>query len=167
MPDDVAGIIFFKIINVGTLYGILEKLLKKKHGATYSLFFNSFLKILRNEISAKRNEIVHWNVTHFVNEDGHELRLMPPNMWEYGPNSPPEITTEKLIEFIDKCVFFGRLCNMFTVVITPEMLANVDAASQRTWRDIFLQPVVYPPPLGHPLNPKPPAPEIQPPPSPV
>src|SRR5579864_9620807 len=55
MPLDVAGIIFFKIVSAGTLFSILEKLMRKKHGETYALFWNSYLKTLR-KASEERNE---------------------------------------------------------------------------------------------------------------
>ena len=59
MPPDVAGIIFFRIVNAGTLHSILERLMKKKHGTTYSSFWGSFLDAIRGT-SQRRNEIVHW-----------------------------------------------------------------------------------------------------------
>lgn len=107
-PLDVAGIIFFKIVNAGTLYGILEKLQRKKHGATYSLFWNSFLKTMRHDISEMRNQIVHWNAVNVIGDTGYTgLVLRQPNLWDLGPNSPPPITTAGMQEFIVKCDFFA------------------------------------------------------------
>jgi hypothetical protein len=167
MPMDVAAIVFFKIVNAGTLHGILEKLLKKKHGATYSIFWNSYAKTIR-QVTEVRNHVVHWNVSTTIDDSGFSgLSLIPPNIWEYGPNSPAPITTADLLEFITQCDFLTRLGNMFHMILTPHIVAGMDAGTVQTWRDIFLQPVTYPPPGNHPLCPKTPVPGNQPPPSPA
>jgi hypothetical protein len=165
-PLDVAGIIFFKIVNVGTMLGILEKLLKKKHGTAYSLFWNSFLATLR-QISETRNWIVHWNAATFLEDHGHSLGLTPPNIHDYGPNTPPPIKTANIIEFMEKCAFLARLANMFKMIHTAEIVAQMDARQVQTWRDLFAQPITYPPPNSHPLCQKPQVPESQPPTSPA
>lgn len=169
MRRDMAGIIFFKIVNAGTLYAILEKLLRKKHGDTYSLFSNSFLKILRHELSDRRNHIVHWNAVRFADSDGPSgLGLTPPNLSDYGPNTPPLITSDQMIEFIEKCNFFAKVGFMFASAFDPNNYSQMGAAQAQAWRDIFLQPVVYPPPDTHPTlsRPRQQAPGTLPPPSP-
>jgi hypothetical protein len=166
MSLDVAGIIFFKIVNAGTLHAILEKLMRKKHGATYSLFWNSYIKILR-EVSERRNQIVHWNAVVHVHDKGTEVVLMTPNVYDYGPNTPPPITNADMDVFIEKCAFLMRIGKKLHAVITPEVGAQMDSALLQTWRDICLQPITCPPPGTHlglcfPIGSKP---ENQPPPS--
>src|SRR5262249_18721361 len=149
------------------LHAILDKLLRKKHGAIYSLFWNSYLQILR-QISEMRNQIVHWNAATFVGDNGFkEVGLIPPNVWDHGPNTPPPITTAELLDFEAKCDFLACLANIFGFVTNLQTAAKMDVMNVQTWHGIFLQPVTYPPPSTHPLCPKPQAPESQPPPSPA
>lgn len=169
MPFDVASIIFFKIVNAGTLHGMMEKMLKKKHKNTYSLFWNSFQKILKNELTERRNHIVHWNAVTALDGGGHTLKLMPADFANYNfrESDPSPIVTSDLLEFIEKCNFFARLLSTFDMVHQTEVTQHLDTAQLQAWREIFLQPVIYPPPSTHPLCQKQPTPGNQPPPSPA
>jgi hypothetical protein len=160
---DVAAIIFFKITSAGARDTILDRLLKKKHGDTYAAFWNSFQTLVR-QVTHKRNEIVHWNAINEVGASGPKLKLTPPNFWDFDENSP-SYTTDDFYAFMKLCDYLCRFCNMFWWFIAPLPSAQRDAATVQTWRDIFQQPAVYPPPSNHPLSPTPQAPETQPPPS--
>jgi hypothetical protein len=148
---DVAATIFFKITNTQARNSIIERLIRKRYGATYRLFWNSFLKELR-PIDIKRNEVVHWNAVNSIGEvdaTGRPLvrvSLVPPNYWDIDENSP-EVTAQDLMDFISKCMIFVRLCNMF-------LLATGDKMGDRAkpWLDVFQQPLVYPLPADHPLS---------------
>lgn len=58
-PPDRGSIVFFKITSTQTRNAIFDKLLRKEHGTSYSLFWNSYLLQMR-AIDTRRNEIVHW-----------------------------------------------------------------------------------------------------------
>ena len=57
--DEIAATIFYKITSTGSRNAILDKLLRRKFGNKYNLFWNIYLKSLR-PIDTRRNEIVHW-----------------------------------------------------------------------------------------------------------
>jgi hypothetical protein len=146
VQNDIGGIIFFKITNTHTRNSILERLIRKKHGSTYNLFWNSYIKQLHS-IDSKRNEIVHWNVatnTHFDGNGNYTVTvsLAPPNFWDRDANTP-SIAASDLREFIEKCDVFSRLATMFT------FMERLPAEPQKPWLDIFQQPLVYPLPTGH------------------
>ena len=149
VSDEIAGIIFYKIVNTGARTAILENLLKKKHKDTYREFWLSFAKLLRST-DQERNEIIHWNGIISVNmKDGSsELALMPPGVWETDLNKPRH-TIDSILEFTRKCSFLARFCNMFVLTLKPPDAWPEE--QQQTWRDICLQPIVYPPPESHPL----------------
>lgn len=165
MPPDVAGIIFFRIVNAGTLHSILERLMKKKHGTTYSSFWGSFLDAIRGT-SQRRNEIVHWSAMMFVDGSDRLLALTPANIYDFGHNTPAPITVTVMVDFTAKCMFLARLGHRLHDILTPNVAAELDPAEVQTWRGIFAQPVIYPPPDSHPLFQTPPAPGSPPPPSP-
>jgi hypothetical protein len=61
----------------------------------------------------------------------------------------PQKSVADLNAFIEKTSFYSRLCNMFFATMAfdiPEGYFN-----KQMWLDIFAQPIVYPPPLNHPL----------------
>ena len=146
---DIAGISFFKINNARSRLAILGRLLKKRHGSEYNLFWNSIEKLLK-PFDSKRNEIVHWAVVTWINSDIQpggavtDVKLTPPNFWDQDENSP-EITINDLYDFIVKANFFSRVLNVFHRTISGEYPVSP------AWREISLQPVIYPPPSNHPL----------------
>ena len=162
--ESVASVIFFKITSSRARDSILEKLLKKQHGATYSVFWNSVTKRV-DRISQDRNQIVHWNAAVVVTDNGLEMQLIPPNHWEFRLDSPV-LRVDDLADFITECSFLGQLCNKFRMFLGPELAACLNSEQLQTWTDIFQQPLVYPPPSTHPLCQTTPAPETPPPPSP-
>jgi hypothetical protein len=163
IPMNLIGIVFFRIIRSDTVRNVLEDLMDKKYGDTYSLFMNSFWGLLK-EISDRRNQIVHWNVIHTVNDNS--IMLVPPDLLEYNTDSTKTITGEDCIIFIDKCLFISRHILGFVEMNTPESSLHSDQAKLQTSRDIFLRPIVFPPPHNHPMFRSARVPENQPPPSP-
>jgi hypothetical protein len=157
---EVAGIIFFKIASADSRNKIIEKLFRKKFGDKYNLFRNSLLNLLR-PIDQKRNEIVHWNVVSNISgrdESGNysvSVCLRPPG-FIYNVGNSEKIDSDDLLKFMEKCSFFTRLLNIF--LITTGEHSPVPDADKTPWLEIFQQPIVYPPPAGHPLSLKQPAP---------
>ena len=124
-----------------------------KFGTKYNLFLNSFLKQIR-PIDKDRNAIVHWNAMNTVGTDAAGevtslVTLKPPAYWGISPEMPM-ITAQDLIEFSNKCEFYTRLWNMFYVV-DAGVAKNSAEFDSSPWLNIFEQPIVYPPPIGHPL----------------
>jgi hypothetical protein len=161
MKPSVATVIFFKITDPRARDGILEKLIKQRFGTQYVTFWNSYAKRL-GTLSHIRNAIVHWNAAFCVDDNGHEVRLIPPvAMYDAGPDTPT-MRTPDLVDFIKECDFLGRLGIMFNTFLDKEMSAHWTAEQLQTWTDIFQQPLVYPPPSTHPLFQTATAPESQP-----
>jgi hypothetical protein len=161
---DVAATIFYKITNTGSRSGILERLLHKKHGPTFNLFWNAYFKDLR-QIDLKRNAIVHWLTAQNAAFNTHQmmivgLALIPPAaISDGGPTE--QIGLRGLIDFTRKCLIYSRLCHMF--FMTTSTTHPVDESTRGTWLDIFQQPLVYPLPADHPLLAQtPPIPDTQP-----
>lgn len=151
---DYAGVSFFKMNNARARNATLEKLLKKRHGSTHNIFWNSYSGELR-KLDAKRNNIVHW-ATRTERISGHPISrvvLIPPN-YEDGNENTPEISFENLIEFIERCDFLARLTEMFLFILGSHLaFVNRSEANKifSTWQEIFQKPITYPPPESHPL----------------
>lgn len=159
VPQTVASTIFYKIGNTGSRNSILQKLLHKKHGSTFNLFWNAYLKELRI-IDIKRNEIVHWLAAANAAFNTDEMlivgvTLIPPDS-AAGPDTP-NITSKDLVAFQSKCDEFSRLVVMFLGAVNPP--PGMDPASTKSWLEIYRRPLIYPLPAGHPLSQKPKAPE--------
>src|SRR5262249_40387728 len=132
---------------------ILDDLMTKRHGTSYEKFWNSSISLVRT-IDQRRNEIVHWHVVNNVNLDSdtpHELAsslsLNPPTGWL--TRSPAKLNELDLQEFNLKCDYVSRSINMFALFISGQLS---DPNPALPWRDIFQQPIVYPPPDSHPLS---------------
>jgi hypothetical protein len=162
IPMNLAGIVFFKIYQSDVVRTVLDDLMKKKYGSTYSLFWNSFSEMLRG-ISIKRNQIVHWNVVHTSDNC---IVLILPDMLGYNPNSPKSITGEDCITFIDACLYMTRHLTAFIQTHTPESPLHSDQVGLQALRDIFSRPIVFPPLHNNPLYRSSLEPESQHPPSP-
>jgi hypothetical protein len=156
--DEIAGIIFFRISSTHARSKIIEKLFQRKFDDKYNLFRNSLLRELR-PIDAERNEIVHWNVVSNISGDAAgaasvSVSLRPPGFLYNWKNSP-EKDSHAILKFMEKCSFFARLLNIFLLVTGDH--SPMPEADKKPWLDIFQQPIVYPPPAGHPLSLKQPA----------
>jgi hypothetical protein len=141
---EYAAIPFFKINNARARKEILEKMLRKRCGDKYSLFWNSLGNHLTG-LDQRRNEIVHWAILGHA-KDGRTLdrvTLSPAAWWTQEPGFG-SIELQHLMDFADKCDTIGHLVSLLMAdVIKP----NVDAP----WPKIFAEPVLYPIPAGHPL----------------
>jgi hypothetical protein len=152
MKLETALVIFYKITNTGSRDSILERLLHKKHGTRFNLFWNVYFKELR-KINTKRNELAHWLSA--LNAALNDQNIMLVGITLIHPsslvNQQPEkhLTSNDLIEFSSKCQIFARLCIMFCLVTSDKTL---DEDTKKTWLEIFQQPLVYPLPADHPLN---------------
>ena len=148
---DYAGIPFFRINNARARNAIIEKLLKKRHGATFNLFWNSLLngKHGLNVLDGERNEIVHWGMLAIFGKSNKlkGVKLIPQNYWDRNSNTPKKTTVE-MWQFISKCKFFSRALDMLRYV------AAAQKPEHPAWRDICQLPIVYPPPDNHLLSPK-------------
>jgi hypothetical protein len=153
-PMDRASVVFFKITSTQTRNAIFDKLLRKEHGQQFSLFWNAYLKQMR-DIDTRRNEIVHWAVANKIDAgDGPPkitMALMPPAFWDHSPQAP-ELLAQDLVAFIVKCDVYARLCNMFNIVTDQQVGTMMTPEQRQSWLDIFQLPLVYPLPTGHPLN---------------
>jgi len=164
---DVGGIVFFRLTNTTSRNQIIEQLLTKRDGDKYEHYWNGVpntpnkkgLFTLLRQIDTSRNEIVHWHVAQnvtWVNDVGvATLSLVKPNFWTLTSDSP-SITEDDLNAFASKADFVARSINMFSLVASgayPEQAGELS-----TWHGIFQQPCIYPPPEGHPLTRKVPAP---------
>ncbi|MDB5863982.1 MAG: hypothetical protein JWO70_1788 [Betaproteobacteria bacterium] len=146
-PPDFTGVAFFRINNARARNAMIERLLKKRQGDTYNIFWNSLVKLL-GQLDGSRNQIVHWNVVNNISlENGqpkYVLTLRPPNHWDETPNTP-EITEDGIKEFIYKCHYLTRSVNVFNSVVS----GNLGERLPDAWRDICREPVPYPPPESH------------------
>ena len=149
IDTETAPIIFFKIVATRVRTTILENLLKHRHNGTYNTFWNSFRKLLFT-LDETRNAIVHWNAVIDVDhrEESGEIVLMPPNMMNMSADTPAKRNSD-MVEFTEQCDFLARLCTMFSLFLSQPSSIPEDA--QKTWRDIFLQSLTYPPQTHHPL----------------
>jgi hypothetical protein len=158
VPMDYAGVPFFRINNARARNAILSRLLRKRHGSAYNIFFNSLITSHLQQMDEKRNQIVHWaiwlNVVESPNgEQKLHSSLNPPNYWDWAEGSP-KIYINEIYDFIVKCDFLSHLINMFGATISGQWektQVQGGGASEATWREIFRQPVTYPPPCNHPL----------------
>jgi hypothetical protein len=147
VPPDFAGVPFFKINNAPARIQIVDRLLHKRHGSKYNAFWNSLSGPLR-DLDTYRNQVVHWlMLTHLDTAKRPQMThitLTPPNIYDRR-DGVTDLTIDDINQFAAKAKFYGQVLGMFHVfLLNPE---NVKPA----WRDIFHQPVVYPPPDTHPL----------------
>jgi hypothetical protein len=130
---------------------MLDSLIRKRYGQEFNLFWNSYLKQLQ-EISNKRNEIVHWvTATNIGNLDADgrpivTLSLIPPNFLHSVVPSP-EITIQGLNDFQVKCDVYARLCNIFCVFRS----GKVSKEQSAIYDGVFQEPMIYPLPDSHPM----------------
>lgn len=154
--QEVAVTILFRIASADSRNKILDRLFKKKFQDRYNLFRNSLFEQLR-PVDLERNEIVHWNAVCVLGHDGIKttavVKLAPPAFITMRP--APLKTTDDLRYFISKCDFYSGLLEKFALLQHAEFKDPLPEDEQKTWLEIFSQPIVYPPPSVHPLFPSP------------
>lgn len=124
--DESAAIVFFRLPNARSRNAIIEALLKKRHQATYDIYWNGVPKTADNrglfdlirELDQRRNEIIHWHTSNYIRiEDGGvvaEAQLTPPNFWTRSDH--PRLTDNDLRAFSAKADFVSRSVVMFYAV---------------------------------------------------
>jgi hypothetical protein len=153
---ELASFVFYKINNSRARNTIMIDLLKRQHELRQHLeFMKSAIKFIQ-PLDQNRNEIVHWhalsNTVTSVTGKTTEVMLAPPNFWTTpikGSAPYDKFTVESLNEFTEKCHFISKILMMFFTDISP--LFTPKGSTPPAWQKIFLEPVVYPAPTGHPL----------------
>jgi hypothetical protein len=160
MTREVASVVFYKVTSTRSRNEILDKLLRKKHGATCRLYWNSVLKEI-SKIDERRNQIVHWVTIAAPAEDGPDAgRTMLPGASIFAPPDvpldanagTPKIDRDDLFEFVIRTEFFARSLEALGRFLRPPLFrGQPDLEQLAAWREIFQQPATYPPPSSHPL----------------
>jgi hypothetical protein len=165
MEINSASLVFYALVN-SKLGKVLDVFMNRKYSDKYSVFWDSLTKEIRGLVPT-RNLLAHNTEATFSTKDGRMgYVLIPADSWNFQPGIHPEIDAVGLTEFIDRCVFLWKLCGEFIFFLRANEGSDWPLEKQSTWRDIFQQQVIYPPPHNHPLSPNWKAPEIQHPPSP-
>ena len=144
-----ANSVFLKIYNASVQRNMLSRLCELRCEPEYTTFFNSYLNIV-GHVTEKRDRIVHWAAA-VVEKDDKFVRwqLMYPDYTDSTSTNARRapLVNDDLKNFIHKCEFLSRLGSHFhTWIAHPE-----HRGEHQSWRDIFVQPVIYPPPNNHPL----------------
>jgi hypothetical protein len=150
---DLGGIVFFKITATRSRNSIIETLIKRKYGTEFNAYWNSVIKII-GQLDNKRNEVIHWYSGMNLNfaRDGRissaTAMLVPPNLWDRKRGSP-KLTEKTLNDFTLKCEFAEAAILSFLLYGKGRRIRRKPRAA---WRDIFRQPLAYPPPDKHPIR---------------
>lgn len=158
--DDLAGIIFYRIIASRQRNAILEELLDRNFKTQFDTFWYGTpgsgstkrqpgLFALIQQIDTERNFIVHWTARVEIGFGRVTEALIPPNYW--NREDKREITVEMLVSFSAKADFIARAINIFTLYNLHEGAKGL--MTEISWPEIFQQPCSYPPADSHPLSP--------------
>jgi hypothetical protein len=158
-----AGYIFFKVTNAKSRNGIVEDLVRSTYETEHSPFWFG-LPGRKKETSRgiiawtamldqERNNIVHWTECDNLSasttgEQRRWMELRRPNFMYSDSKSTP-IGTDHLVQFSEKCNFARLLIFHFLQLRKPKPPLSED--EQQEWREIFRQPILYPPPDAHPI----------------
>lgn len=152
---ELASFVFYKINNARARNTIMLDLFKRQyHLKKHEVFIKSALQFIR-PLDQSRNEIVHWHALGktSTSETGvtTEVMLAPPNFWvtTKAGTSHAKFDLDSLVEFSQKCNFISEILMMFFSEISP--LFDLKTPKSAAWQQIFLEPVVHPAPIGHPL----------------
>jgi hypothetical protein len=167
---DLAEIVFYSITNTHSRNRILDELITKKFGSEYEPSWNGVpgthnkrgLFTYIRQLDQRRNEIVHWHVTmDFAATNPMDARysLMKPAAYAVLERATSTISIPEFQAFIAKADFIAYFANMFSIIARED-----DFPELPSLRDMFRQPVSYPPPDTSPLSPN--YKEPQPPPQP-
>jgi len=145
VPVETAGTLFFRMNNARARMQAIGKLVRKNHGTTYNLFWNS----LSNEVQAidqRRNLIVHWTTKKTATSKGESWSSLIGQNQAENTETAEELFLDDLYAFILKCDFFYHIINHFFWVVSGSP-KKIDPS----WPQICQQPIIYPPPQTHPL----------------
>ena len=145
-----AGTVFLYIVNTRSRNAILKDLFKMRFKKKYSKYWQSLMSFI-SRLDAERNEIVHWHTV--INYEGRrsmpsEPKLMKPDFWNLSRRKKAH-TLDTIQEFTERCHFVGASLTEFESL--PKRRGKRNGERVNTWREIFSQPIVYPPPRTHPL----------------
>jgi hypothetical protein len=146
LDDETAGIVFYRITNFRARNTILEKLLDRKLGHDYRLFWNSMFEFIR-QLDQKRNEIVHWHFGAKLDGEDHVSALRPPGSTGFFilPDQP-SLSHAELTDFAERASFATISVTMFSLF----KWGGLDEDRLAPWREIFARPITYPPLEAHP-----------------
>jgi len=146
VTDQVAGIIFFKMVNARSRIATLERLKRVKYGTERNLFFNSLMAATQ-ALDGERNKVVHWQETidragYYDSTKDIRVILHRPNFSDSSPDDTV-IDVAGMERFRDKCLVYGY----------GALFLRIDwmGRGQKSLRGIFEQPLPYPLPEDHPL----------------
>lgn len=175
VPIDVSGIFFFRMNNARSRHAAIEKLLRKKYGDQYNLFWNSLLKGHMGPMDDIRNKIVHWKLGVNYGMAGRPPHGLVDTQWYslFAPNWSDRTADSEVLflhdlyEFILKTNFICQLLYFFHQHLLGEERPMTPDTSplvlHPAWPQIFAEPITYPPPDTHPLFPNDEARQSQPP----
>lgn len=152
---DLAGIVLFRITSTRARNKIIEQIIKRKYGSKFNLYWNSVLKFI-GQLDQSRNEIVHWQMQLLPNFGrppkrlltSATARLVPPNIWDRRRGKAKHVE-QTLTDFALKCEFAEAAVWFFSLYATG--MKGGSRKMRATWRDIFQQPLAYPPLDTHPI----------------
>lgn len=145
VDDNVAGIIFYRMVNSRSRLAVIEDLKKLRWGDKYDAYFRSVIRALK-PLDQERNQIVHWHGQPWHMPERSRGGYLRPANFSAGGDIEKWIDPEQLIEFAYKCDFYARSINM--MVFTEALPIPI---SEDPSQYILQQPAAYPPPEGHPL----------------
>lgn len=140
-----AEIVFYRITSSHSRNRILLSLLKAEYGKKYDRFWSSLMKLIR-QLDQTRNSIVHWSL-HTDNED-HEDDFPKAFLAPHGDSEECVLSDRELKEFIDKAEFVRLQAIMFYIFHLSD--APSEDRQLQAQLEVFLRPVIYPPPPGYP-----------------
>lgn len=145
-----AFIVFAAIQTMRDRMSVIKKLLNLEHGNKYDIFFESLAKKIDGMIR-DRNRVVHWillvrRVGGKNFEADKDIYLAEhPNMFSEGRFMRHEIDG-----FQRRAEFYRLLLFQFSLYIKYEDIIEGDP-DKIPWRQVFQQPIIYPPEPNHPL----------------
>lgn len=163
LETNTASIIFYKIVSTRARTSIIEKLMKLKYRAEWQPDFWTFIKrycqtmlAAVTQIDLQRNEIVHWHVGIDVYSSvGASPPQEYPLRFEATLFSPQNMSGGALTKTIADMDAFHVRCDFLaqSLMALYKFLENERMHEFAAWRDIFSQPLQYPPSSPHPLFP--------------
>jgi hypothetical protein len=158
MDQRRGGLVFFRMVNAKSRLTVLETLWNEQIGPEFKPFTKAVLNRLRR-LDGIRNQIVHWSVVQTVSMSNGTLdlqgavldaHLQRPDYW-WQTEKSTTLTIQDILDFGHEAQTESRALNVFPIVAYPHLSYPEMAAAFESWRDIFLQPLLYPLPEGHPL----------------